>query len=309
MVSPFPHTFGECLLCYRRIYNHWQTFTTQRSSWRPFHSECRPVTDLLIPSLLLILGFVTAVWMLSVLLKRASIIDAFWGPGFAVVALFCLWRSTQRSGQSLTELMPQLALTAMTVLWGTRLGLHLAIRVFLHDTHEDRRYAAMRARHNPGFWLKSLWIVFWLQGLIMWIVALPLQTALAVQQLPWSAAFTWLAVLFWAAGLFFEAVGDRQLARFRANPANQGGLLNRGLWRYTRHPNYFGDFLVWWGLWLFSVNLGAPVWTVLSPTLMSVFLMKFSGVGLLEKDIASRRPDYVHYVRTTNAFFPGRPRH
>lgn len=241
----------------------------------------------------------TAVWVLSVRMQRASIIDAFWGPGFVVVATACLL-----SRGDVPWNREQVLLWTMVCLWGLRLGWHLSIRCF-GDVEEDRRYAAMRRRHDPGFWWKSLLIVFWLQAVILWFVALPVQLALLGNQAPISVAITIAAVVLWGTGLFFEAVGDAQLRQFRENPENAGAVLNRGLWAWTRHPNYFGDFLVWWGLWLMSLNLGAPIWTVLCPAVMSAFLMKYSGVGLLEKDISERRPAYAEYVRTTNAFFPG----
>lgn len=248
--------------------------------------------------LALSVALMTGVWVLSLPLRRVSIIDAFWGPGFALLASACWFLSTAdawNGGQRL--------LWALTVVWGGRLGWHLSIRCFGEPT-EDRRYAAMRDKRNPGFWWKSLGIVFWLQAVILWFVSLPLQFALAGSATALSPFLAGIAVLIWGTGFFFEAVGDRQLRRFRAQPENEGRVLDTGLWSLTRHPNYFGDFLVWWGFWLLSSGLGAPWWTVVSPVVMSAFLMKFSGVGLLEKDITSRRPEYAEYLRTTSAFFP-----
>lgn len=267
--------------------------------------------SLLLPCLALVLFYTTAGWLMSLLSRRVSIIDAFWGPGFAAIVVFCFLRSVLNdelaaSFWSTPGRSARTTLMLMTVVWGLRLGVYLGIRVS-REQHEDRRYAAMRTRHDPGFWLKSLWIVFWLQGGIMWIVALPLQTAFGEAQSSPKIVLCGIAAMIWLVGFAFEAIGDWQLAAFKRDPANQGRVLNRGLWKYTRHPNYFGDFMVWWGLWLFAVGIGAPVWTVVSPLIMSVFLMKFSGVGLLEKDIADRRPEYVEYRRTTNTFFPGIP--
>ena len=235
-------------------------------------------------------------------MRKVSIIDAFWGPGFAVIGAFCFWQTQGGAWRR-----PETVLLTMVCLWGLRLGLHLSIRVF-GDPHEDRRYAAMRRKYDPHFWLKSLGIIFLLQGLIMWFVALPVITACAVETSEFQVAAAIAGVFCWATGLFFETIGDWQLVRFRADPENRNRVLNTGLWGLTRHPNYFGDSAVWWGLWLFSFACGAPLWTIVSPFVMSVFLIKVSGVSLLEKDIAERRPGYADYVRSTNAFFPGRRR-
>jgi steroid 5-alpha reductase family enzyme len=245
------------------------------------------------------IGYVTLIWLLSLVMGRVGIIDAFWGPGFILITALCCWL-TRSEGWNRAETW----LLVMVAVWGARLGVHLSIRVF-GDPHEDRRYAAMRKKYDPHFWLKSLGIVFLLQGLIMWFVALPVVATFAVDRGSVRLAVAVSGIIFWGIGFFFESVGDFQLARFRANPLNKGLVLNSGLWALTRHPNYFGDFAVWWGLWLFSVACGAPLWTIVSPAVMSLFLMKVSGVTLLEQDIAERRPGYTEYVRSTNAFFPG----
>jgi len=257
------------------------------------------VATLLLSTLALAIGYVVMIWLLSLLLGRVSIIDAFWGPGFVLLALLSYLLTTD-AGWNRSESL----LLIMVAIWGLRLGMHLSIRIF-SDPHEDRRYAAMREKYEPGWWLKSLAIVFLLQGLIMWFVALPVTMAYADEDRTVMAWLGPLGLFVWGVGVFFETVGDWQLARFRANPSNKGRVLNSGLWGLTRHPNYFGDFAVWWGLWLFSFGCGAPFWTIVSPAVMSFFLMKVSGVTLLEKDIAERRPGYADYVQSTNAFFPG----
>ncbi len=257
------------------------------------------MSALLLSSLALAVGYMVLVWSLSLVMGRVCIIDAFWGPGFVLLAAL---NQLQTSEAGLNR--PETLLLAMVGLWGTRLGIHLAIRIF-GDPHEDRRYAAMRDRYQPGWWWKSLGIVFLLQAVILWFVAIPVIAAYASSGEIATSIFAPLGIFLWGLGVFFEGVGDWQLARFRANPNNKGRVLNSGLWGLTRHPNYFGDFAVWWGLWLFSFSCGAPLWTVVSPVVMSVFLMKVSGVTLLEKDISERRPGYVDYIRSTNAFFPG----
>jgi steroid 5-alpha reductase family enzyme len=170
---------------------------------------------------------------------------------------------------------------------------------------EDRRYQAIRAENEPGFRWKSIYIVFGLQAILAWIIALPLLAAtLGTSPLGW---LDYTALVLWLIGLFFEAVGDQQLADFKARPENKGKVMDRGLWRYTRHPNYFGEACIWWGYFLFAIAAGGW-WTIVSPVLMTFLLLRVSGVALLEKDIGERRPAYRDYIERTNAFFPGPPR-
>ena len=254
-----------------------------------------PFAQLLLTSLSLVLALMVLLWVVSVLRRDASIVDSFWGAGFVLIAgvgLLWSWPSSSRV----------LILTVLTSIWGLRLSLFLVRRNWGHA--EDHRYAAMRAHHGSRFWWMSLFTVFLLQGVILWLVSLPIQVA-AVNNLP--SALGWLdalGILVWMVGLFFEAVGDAQLARFKADPDHAGRVMDRGLWRYTRHPNYFGDFCVWWGLYLIAAAGGAT-WTAASPLLMSFLLLKVSGVSLLERTITGRRPEYAAYRARTNAFFPG----
>jgi steroid 5-alpha reductase family enzyme len=163
----------------------------------------------------------------------------------------------------------------------------------------------MRERHGRRFPLVSLVTVFGLQGLLMWAVSLPVQAGqLGTAPIGWLDA---VGVAIWGVGLFFETVGDFQLARFKADPANRGKVMDGGLWRYTRHPNYFGDFMVWWGIYLVAVAGGAW-WTVVGPLVMTALLVRYSGAGLLEKTITRRRPEYAEYIRRTSGFFPLPPR-
>ena len=236
-----------------------------------------------------------ALWIIGNARRDASIVDPFWGAGFIIVGWLVLaWN---------TPVHPRVFLLAgLITLWGMRLSIFLLWRNWGHG--EDHRYAAMRNRHGRRFWWISLLTVFLLQGLVLWFVSLPIQVAAAVDSanpLGWMDA---IGALVWALGLFFETVGDWQLARFKANGANSGKVMDRGLWRYTRHPNYFGDFCVWWGVYLVAVAGGAG-WTIGSPLLMSYLLMRVSGVTLLESTISDRRPGYVAYRARTNAFFPG----
>jgi steroid 5-alpha reductase family enzyme len=188
-------------------------------------------------------------------------------------------------------------------IWAIRLAGYITWRNW--GEGEDHRYQAIRARNQPNFEWKSLYLVFVLQAVLAWIVSLSLLAAIASER-PWGWLDT-LGVAVAVFGIVFEAVGDAQLAAFKARPENRGQVMNLGLWHYTRHPNYFGEFCVWWGFYLMALSAGGW-WAILSPLLMSVLLMKVSGVTLLEKDIGERRPAYRDYIARTNAFFPGMPR-
>jgi steroid 5-alpha reductase family enzyme len=239
-----------------------------------------------------------ALWALSVRLRDASVVDVFWGPGFALVA----WTSILVAGPSPRGLL----LAAFATAWGLRLGVHLARR--RRGQGEDRRYGAMRAAHGPRFALVSLFTVFLLQAALLWIVSLPLQAGAAKGSGAPLALLDAAGVAVFAVGLWFEAVADAQLARFLAHPASRGRVMQEGLWRYTRHPNYFGDFCVWWGIWLVALAAGSTWWTVVGPAVMSVLLIRVSGVALLERSLSRRREGYADYVARTSAFFPRPPR-
>jgi steroid 5-alpha reductase family enzyme len=237
-------------------------------------------------------------WVLSLRLRNASIVDPFWGAGYVMVG----WLAAL--GTDGAEPRRTIAL-ALVTLWGLRLSLHLLRRNAGHG--EDPRYAAMRRGHGARFWWVSLFTVFLFQGVLMWIVSLPVQAALVAPGPAGLGPLDLVGIAFWGVGFLFEAVGDRQLARFKADPANRGAVMDRGLWRYTRHPNYFGDAAQWWGLGLLALSTGAW-WALLSPVVMNVLLLKVSGVAMLEKDIGERRPGYRAYVERTNAFLPWFPK-
>lgn len=240
-----------------------------------------------------ILALMLATWLVSLVMRDASIVDIVWGFGFVLVAWIALWRG---GGDARSWLV-----AGLTSAWGLRLAGYLAWRNL--GKGEDFRYQAMRRKYGSRFPIVSLFVVFGLQGLLMWIVSLPTQAASGGD----IGLIDWLGIGLFALGLFFETTGDLQLAAFKRDPSNKGKVLDTGLWRYTRHPNYFGDFCVWWGLYLIALAGGAW-WTAVGPIVMTALLMKYSGAGLLEKTISSRRPGYEEYVRTTNAFFPGPPK-
>lgn len=232
-------------------------------------------------------------WVVSVLIHDVSFVDSLWSLFFLIAAvLFAL---------DAGELGPrgQIVL-ACVIVWSVRLSLHITVRNW--GEPEDHRYRQIRENNEPGFVVKSLYIVFGLQGLLAWIIVIPLLPAIssAAPLNPIDIA----ALLVFAIGFFFEAVGDWQLSRFKASKQSDGQVLDTGLWHYTRHPNYFGEFCIWWAFWLFAASTGAW-WTVYAPLLMSFLLLRVSGVAMLEKDIGDRRPAYAEYIRSTNAFFPG----
>jgi steroid 5-alpha reductase family enzyme len=240
-----------------------------------------------------------ALWLLSLLLKNASIVDVFWGLGFVIVAWLTFYRVEGYSGR-------KLLICTLVTIWGLRLAIHIARRNL--GKGEDRRYQAWRADYGPRYWWVSLFTVFGIQGILMWIVSLVTQ---AGQMSVTPAQFVRVDALgcaLWVLGFFFEAVGDWQLDRFKADPANKGMVMNRGLWAYTRHPNYFGECLMWWGLFLITMANRGNLWTIVSPLTITILLLKVSGVTLLEKSIVETRPKYRDYIESTSAFIPWFPR-
>jgi steroid 5-alpha reductase family enzyme len=237
-----------------------------------------------------------ALWLVSLAVKDSSIVDLFWGLGFVLVAWLGVAFGPGVEGR-------RWLVAAVTTLWGVRLAGYLAWRNL--GRGEDPRYARLRMRHRP-WWLKSLVIVFLLQGALMLLVSLPLQVAASLAAPPLGAVDV-LAALVVLGGVAFEATGDWQLARFKADPANRGLVMASGLWRFTRHPNYFGDLVVWCGLFLFAAATGVGAWTAISPLLMGWLLRRVSGVPMLEAAM-KHRPGYEAYVRRTSAFLPRRPR-
>jgi steroid 5-alpha reductase family enzyme len=257
---------------------------------------------LLATNLAIILGCMLLLWLLSLPLRNASIVDIFWGPGFAIVAVATLLLADGYAPR-------QWLLTALTAAWGLRLGLYLAIRNLGHG--EDPRYAAWRARHEAAggnYARHSLFMVFGLQGLLIVVVSLPVQLGQLAAEPARLGPLAWLGAAVWAVGFLFEAVGDWQLRRFKADPANRGKVLDTGLWRYTRHPNYFGNACLWWGLWIVACDAPGMAWTAIGPAVMTFFLLRVSGVTLLEKSLAQSKPQYADYVRRTSAFLPRPPR-
>ena len=243
------------------------------------------------------LGLAAATWVASVVQHDVSLVDRMWSLLIVVPAAADAWvLAPGRDPRFLVML-------CIGVLWAVRLAAYISWRNWGHG--EDRRYQTIRARNEPHFAFKSLYLIFVLQAVLAWLVSTPFLAAAAH-----PGEWTWLdsvGALLAAFGFLFEAVGDQQLASFKGEAANKGKVMDRGVWRYTRHPNYFGECCVWWGFFLMALACGGW-WSIVSPLVMTGLLLKVSGVALLEKDIGERRPDYRDYVARTNAFFPGPPK-
>ena len=238
-------------------------------------------------------------WVFSVRKQNVTIVDSLWGMGFVLIAWLTLFQLDGMGGRSLL-------ITVLTTLWGVRLTLYLTWRNY--GKGEDPRYALWRKAGGERFWITSLFKVFLLQAFFLWAIALVIQAGQAGSG---SEGLGWLdltGTMIWLTGFVFEAVGDWQLARFKANPANRGQVMDQGLWRYTRHPNYFGESMIWWGLFIIALSHPANWWTVVSPVIITSVLLKMTGIPLTEKLIVEKRPGYRDYIRNTSAFLPWVPK-
>lgn len=251
--------------------------------------------------LLVALAIALPTWAASLPLRDASLADRIWSLLVAGPAVLYAWTSPTS-----LDARAWLAL-ALLGLWALRLAAYITTRNRGHG--EDRRYRDMRERQGPSFWWKSLYIVFGLQAFLGWIVGWPLLAAITHPRPLQALDIAGLAI--GAGGLLFEAIADAQLARFLKGPREEGAVMDRGLWAWSRHPNYFGEACVWWGLGLVGLSAGGFAqawWAFASPLLMTVLLLKVSGVALMEQDIARRRPAYRAYIERTSEFVPWPPR-
>jgi steroid 5-alpha reductase family enzyme len=249
-----------------------------------------------VQGLLAIAPLAIAGWVVGTAIRNVSIVDILWSLFFLVATIAYALQAPTLSERAVVVLV-------LVAIWAVRLGGYIAWRN--HGKGEDHRYQAIRRNNEPNFALKSAYLVFGLQGVLAWLISLPLFAAV-IGDRP-LGALDFAGIGLWLIGFLFEAVGDWQLAMFKREPANAGQVMDRGLWRYTRHPNYFGECCLWWGYFLLACGAGAP-WTILSPILMTVLLLRVSGVSLLEKSMLERRPAYRDYVHRTSAFLPAPPR-
>jgi len=241
-------------------------------------------------------------WLINLVIRDPSFIDGWWGLGLAVIAATS-FLATGGAGAH------RVALTLICTAWGLRLGLYLLWRWRGHGP--DRRYSSMMAHAQEergwSYAKASLLLVFALQAPLQFVVSLPVQLGQIADPGPLGAV-AWSGVALAAAGLFFESVGDWQLARFKKDPANRGKVLQTGLWRYTRHPNYFGDACVWWGLWLVAAETTLGLFSIVGPAYLVFTLTRWSGVPTVEGRMRRRKPGYEDYMRRTSGFFPWPPK-
>jgi steroid 5-alpha reductase family enzyme len=254
--------------------------------------------DAFISAGVLILGLMIVLWLVSLALKNSSIVDIFWGTGFVIVTWLIFLLTPD-------GFLPRKILTGLLVtIWGLRLSIHLLLRNW--GKPEDFRYQKWRQESGSIWWLKSFFQVFLLQGFLMWIISTPIIAA-EISPVSPLGFLDYLAVIVWGVGFFFETAGDYQLKKFKYNPANKGKVLDSGVWRYSRHPNYFGDAFQWWGFYLLALSANAW-WTVFSPIIMTLLLLNVSGVALLEKSLKETKAQYREYMEDTSAFVPWFPR-
>ncbi|MBK7132030.1 MAG: DUF1295 domain-containing protein [Bacteroidales bacterium] len=252
-----------------------------------------------VQALLVIMSMMTILWIVSVAIKNVSIVDIFWGFGFVLTSVF-YFVSTEGY-----ETRKMILLTLVTI-WGLRLSVYLAWRNI--GKGEDFRYREFRKKYGENrYWWVSFFQTFLLQGVLMWLISAPLLGAQYYSENNQLGVLDYAGIAFWLFGFSFEAGGDFQLAVFKANPSNKGKVLDTGFWRYTRHPNYFGDSCAWWGYGLICIAAGSYV-PVLGSILMTALIIKVSGVALLEKSLKDTKPQYREYIEKTRAFLPWFPK-
>ena len=248
--------------------------------------------------LVAVVSLFTALWLASLAVRNSSIVDMWWGPGILLVGL--TYHLTTHGHPTRAIIV-----VSLLTLWAVRLAWHIGARNIGHG--EDFRYAKWRQERGASWWWFSYFKVFLLQSVIAWIVSWPLYPAMA-STTPRALTFVdMLGVALFVTGFLFEAVGDEQLRRFKKDPARKGRVLDSGLWRYTRHPNYFGEALLWWGLGCFCVATGQYL-PLIGPAIMTYLLLRVSGVTMLESALRETKPEYAAYIARTSAFFPRPPR-
>ena len=251
---------------------------------------------LFLMGLLSAIALMSFVWIWSVPLRDASLVDRFWGLGFVVVAVVW-WLLSGTPGTAWVMLVP-------VILWGLRLSAPITWRNWGHG--EDARYTEMREdRSDYAFAVRSLFTIFWLQGALVAVIALPMLASVQGGEPIW--ALVWLGWAIWLFGFLYETVADWQLARFKSDNANRGRVMDQGLWHFSRHPNYFGEIVLWVGYGLIGLAFGGW-WALPGVALMIFLILRVSGVSLLDRRMTESRPGYREYAERTNALIPGPPR-
>ena len=250
-------------------------------------------------ALLIILAAMCLLWIISIIIKNVSIVDIFWGLGFVITCWYYFF-TVNNSG------IRNIFLSTMVTIWGLRLSIFIGFRN--NGKGEDFRYQEFRKKYGENrYWWISFFQTFLLQGLLMWLISAPLLGSQYWGHDKPLGVLDYFGIIIWIIGFTFEAGGDFQLTRFRADPSNRGKVLNTGFWKYTRHPNYFGDAAAWWGYGIMCLSAGSYI-PVLGSLLMTALIIKVSGVALLEKSLVSQKPQYKEYIEKTNAFIPWFPK-
>ena len=250
-------------------------------------------------NLLAAAAFMLIGWLISLAIKNVTIADSFWGLGFILIAWLTFFAADGFFGR-------KVILVSLVTLWGLRLFLHMTTRNW--GKGEDPRYGEWRKKHGDNFWLVSLFKVFLIQAVFQWVISLGVQYG-QLSQVP--DHLTWLdfiGIAIWSVGFIIETAADLQLARFIADPSNKGKIMNQKLWRYSRHPNYFGETLTWWGLFVIVLSTPWGLWTIISPIVITYTLLRLTGVTLMEQTEFSENPEYQAYIRETSAFIPWPPK-
>ena len=240
----------------------------------------------------------TLLWVVGVIVKNVSIVDLFWGFGFVMISGFYFLKT---DGFELRKII----ILILVAVWGLRLSFYLAWRNI--GEGEDYRYKEFRKKYGSRYWWVSFFQTFLLQGFLMWLISAPLLGAQYYGRDNSIGVMDCIGFFFWITGFIFETAGDLQLARFKSDPANKNKVMDKGLWHYTRHPNYFGDTMVWWGFGFLCFATGSYL-PVLGSFLMTVLIIKVSGVSLLEKSLKVRKPQYKDYIEKTSSFIPWIPK-
>ena len=238
-------------------------------------------------------------WLASLALRNVTVVDSLWGLGFVLIAWISFALADGYPGRKWIVAM-------LTSIWGLRLCAYLSWRNW--GKGEDPRYGKWRQASGEGFWFVSLFKVFWLQAVFLWVIAAVVQYPQVHAEPSYLTVWDAVGVLVWVVGFLFETAADGQLARFKADPRSKGRVMDRGLWRYSRHPNYFGECLIWWGLFLVAFSVPGGIWTAISPIIITLVLLKMTGVPLTERTTMERRPGYRDYMRRTSTFLPWFPK-
>lgn len=246
-----------------------------------------------------VMAYMVAIWLLSLAVRDSSIVDIFWGPGFVLAAVAYALLADGYLGR-------QILLLSLVSIWGLRLALYILRRNM--GKGEDPRYRNWREQAGESYWWISFFRVFALQGLLLWLISSPLLAAQIGDEPDRLTAVDIVGAAVWGFGFLFEAAGDYQLARFKGDPANKGKVMREGLWAYTRHPNYFGEAVLWWGYFIIAAGTPNGYWTFFAPLLMTFLLVRVSGVSMLESRQKRTKPGYADYIESTSAFVPWFPR-